>query len=64
MKMKYKAMLKSELAREAGVSREVMRKWLKDNEKQLESFGYKRHSTLLAPGAVRFMCEKYVIIFD
>ena len=57
----YKAMYKYELANAAGVSMKTFRKWLKANYKELERYGYKHDDNMLSPGAVKFLCEKYVI---
>ena len=55
----YKAMYKQELARAAGVTLQVLRKWLKDDNIELPK-KYK----MLPPHIVKFLCEKYVIILE
>lgn len=55
------AMYKSELARQAGVSRETLRWWCRDSESELAGYGYTRHSHILSPGAVDLLCRKYGI---
>lgn len=62
--MKYKALYKYELADYAGVSPKTFRKWLSDCENDLKEFGYDKNDNILSPGAVRFLCEKYVIILE
>ena len=57
----YKAMYKCELARSAGVSVKTMRQWCKENFQQLKQYGYHPSDKLLSPGAVQYLCEKYVI---
>ena len=58
------AMLKSELARAAGVSRDTFRKWLQQDRQQLASCGMLPRSRLVPPRAVEYLCEKYCIILD
>ena len=58
---RYKAMYKCELARAAGVSTKTMRRWCRENHAQLLPFGYHPSDKLLSPGAVQYLCEKYVI---
>ena len=58
------AMLKSELARAAGVSRDTFRKWLQQERNFLRSAGVLPRSHLLPPQAVKHMCDKYCIILD
>lgn len=59
--MKYVAMLKSELARAAGVSTPTFRKWMLSDQEKLEQMGVSLHSKLLTPVAVKYLCEKYSI---
>lgn len=54
-------MLKSELAREAGVSNKVFRTWLLETEKDLQALGYRRTMHLLTPAMILILHEKYVI---
>lgn len=58
---KYKAMYKYELARAAGVSIATLRQWCQENYSALCEYGYHPNDKLLSPGAVKFLCEKYVI---
>ena len=60
----YKAMYKYELARAAGVGMKTLRRWLNENLEDLSKFGYKPSDSMLCPGAVKFMCEKYVIFIE
>lgn len=60
----YKAMYKYELARSAGVGMKTFRRWLNENFEELTKFGYKPSDNMLCPGAVKFMCEKYVIVLE
>ena len=57
----YKAMYKHELARAAGVSTRTFARWLKMHAKQLSKYGVTTGSHLLAPSAVRYVCETFVI---
>lgn len=59
--MKGKAMLKSELAREAGVDRSTLRRWLKTDEEVLRQMGVSKTTHLLPPQAVKYLREKYAI---
>ncbi len=59
--MKGKAMLKSELAREAGVNRSTLRRWLKTDEEVLQQMGVSKTTHLLPPQAVKYLREKYAI---
>ena len=60
----YKSMYKYELANAAGVSMKTFRKWMANDTKELMKFGYKRTDGMLCPGAVKYLCEKYVITID
>ena len=57
-------MYKCELARAAGVSTKTMRRWCRENHAQLLPFGYHPSDKLLSPGAVQYLCEKYIIEVD
>lgn len=59
--MKYKAMLKSELAAQAGVSRRTFARWLLAHRKQLKKLGVTERSRLLQPSAVKYICETFAI---
>lgn len=59
MEVKYKAMYKSELAREAGVTLRVLNNWLKN-----DGIDIPKYCRLLPPNVVKFLCEKYVIILE
>ena len=56
-----KPMLKSELADLAGVPLSTLRVWLKDNERNLQKFNYKRNQKLLCVGIILYLNEKYVL---
>lgn len=58
---KYHSMLKTELARAAGVSNSTFRRWLRTDKIQLEARGCTGNEKLLNPAAVKYLCEKYVI---
>lgn len=64
MAANYKAMYKYELARAAGVGMKTFRRWLNESFEELNKFGYKHSDSILCPGAVKFMCEKYVIVLE
>jgi hypothetical protein len=56
-----KAMLKSELAAAAGVSRDTFRRWLQSDMDYLISQNVDPKSRLLPPHVVRHLCDKYAI---
>lgn len=55
-------MLKSEVAKLAGVSHATFRRWLKDSEQELLQFGYQRCDKYLCPRVIQYLNEKYVIL--
>ncbi len=59
-----KAMLKSELARMAGVSRNTLGRWFLEHEEELIARGYRRSMRLLPPCIVTFVMREYGIIDD
>ena len=59
-----KAMLKSELARMAGVSRNTLANWLTAHEKELIPLGYNRNMRLLSPKLVAYIMREYGIVED
>ncbi len=56
-----KSMLKSELAREAGVSVRTLYNWCKPYEKELQTLGWRPTMRLLPPRIVQFIREKFCI---
>ncbi len=56
-----KSMLKSELAREAGVSRRTLNNWCKPYMKELTAMGYRPTMKLLPPKIVQFMKDQFCI---
>ena len=56
-----KAMLKSELAAAAGVSRETFRRWLLSDADYLRSIGVRPNARILPPKAVKYLIDKYCI---
>ena len=56
-----KAMLKSELAAAAAVSRDTLRRWLHSDADYLRSQGLNPKAKMLPPQVVRYLCEKYDI---
>lgn len=56
-----KAMLKSELAAAAGVTRDTFRRWLHSDTEYLRSQGLNPKTKILPPQVVRYLCEKYDI---
>ena len=56
-------MTKSELAKAAGVSYRTFYEWLRDPyiRTQLAPFKLKKNQHILPPGAVKIICEHYVI---
>lgn len=58
----YRAMLKSEIARAAGVSLPTLRKWLRPHSARLAALGVTNpNDNLLNPAAVRYICETFCI---
>lgn len=62
--MRYRAMYSYELAAAAGVNRNTFRRWLRADRAELSKFGYAKGMRMIPPGAVRYLCEKYVIVLQ
>ncbi|MBQ3633017.1 MAG: hypothetical protein II952_01835 [Paludibacteraceae bacterium] len=60
----YKSMLKSELAKAAGVSLPTFRRWLLADQEELRQMGASPTVKILPPVAVKYLCEKYCIDID
>lgn len=56
-----KAMLKSELASAAGVSRDTFRRWLQSDAEYMREQGVKPTSKMLPPKVVKYLIDKYCI---
>lgn len=56
-----KAMLKSELAAAAGVSRDTFRRWLQSDAEYMREQGVKPTSKMLPPKVVKYLIDKYCI---
>lgn len=56
-----KAMLKSELAAAAGVSRDTFRRWLQSDAEYMQEQGVKPTSKMLPPKVVKYLIDKYCI---
>lgn len=56
-----KAMLKSELASAAGVTRDTFRRWLKSDAEYLRTQGVSPKAKMMPPQVVRYLTEKYDI---
>ncbi len=56
-----KAMLKSELARAAGVTTDTFRNWLHSDADYLRSQSIPPKAKILPPQVVRYLCDKYDI---
>ena len=56
-----KAMLKSELASAAGVTRDTFRRWLKSDAEYLRTQGVSPKAKMMPPQVVRYITEKYDI---
>ena len=56
-----KAMLKSELAREAGVSLRTFNRWCKPYHKELVKMGWKPRMKLMPPKIVAYLTDKFCI---
>lgn len=59
-----KSMLKSELARMAGVSRNTLARWLATHQEELAKRGYRKQMHLLPPNLVTFIMQEYGITDD
>lgn len=65
--MNYKLLIimrsysKKELANLAGVSYSTFNRWLRLHRPQLEQFGMSRHTHILPPKAVKYICDVYAI---
>ena len=57
----YRAMLKSEIARAAGVSHTTFWQWLRPHRDRLARLGVSPTAHLLPPSAVRYICEFFCI---
>lgn len=56
-----KAMLKSELAAKAGVSRNTLMNWCKQYQKELEAMGLGPNAKVLPPNIVQFIVKTFCI---
>lgn len=56
-----KSMLKSELAKLAGVSESTFKRWLHRHDAELLVLGVTPRTKLIPPNAVRWICEQYGI---
>ncbi len=56
-----KAMLKSELASAAGVSKDTFRRWLQSDAEYMREQGVKPTSKMLPPKIVKYLIDKYCI---
>ena len=56
-----RSMLKSELARAAGVSTRTFSRWLAKDSQLMRKHGITKHSHIIPPKAVRFLCHYYGI---
>ena len=56
-----RAMLKSELAAAAGVSRATFRRWLQSDADYMQEQGVKATAKMLPPKVVNYLIEKYCI---
>ena len=59
--VRYRAMLKSEYAQIMGVSMQTFRKYIKPFMSKLKRMGVDRHSHLLTPKAVSFLCDVLMV---
>jgi hypothetical protein len=62
--LKYKAMLRSELAEKAGVSPRTFRRWLVRELPHIALLDYNEDDKILPPQIVKYFCEKYIIYLD
>ena len=56
-----KAMLKSEMARAAGVSVKTLNSWCRPYRKQLTKMGWKPRTKIIPPKAAAFIVEEFCI---
>ena len=56
-----KSYTKSQLAQLADVSLRTFSRWLSLHEKELNAMGVTKHTRLLPPKAVKYICEEYGI---
>lgn len=56
-----RAMLKSELAAAAGVSRDTFRRWLRSDADYMQEQGIAPTAKMLPPKVVNYLIEKYCI---
>jgi len=56
-----KSMLKSELARAAGVSPRTFTRWIAMHQAELSAMGIPPTAHLVPPVGVRYICERYGI---
>ena len=59
-----KSMLKSELARAAGVSVKTLNRWCRPHHEQLTKMGWGPRMKLLTPKIVSYMVEAFCIDVD
>ena len=59
-----KAMLKSELAAKAGVSRTTLKNWCKPYQKELEAMGLGPNAKVLPPNVVQFIVNTFCITIE
>jgi hypothetical protein len=61
-----RAMLKSQLAKAAGVSRKTLMNWLKDPyiQAQMAQYDLSPHQKKLPGSLIKIICEHYVIDID
>ena len=59
-----KAMSKQKLASYAGVSVKTLMTWCKPYSKELEHMGLRPNAKMLPPHLVRYLAEKFTIIFE
>ncbi len=56
-----KAMLKSEIARAAGLSTNTLRRWMLSRQQVLRKMGVTHTQRLLPPKAVKYICHEFGI---
>lgn len=61
---KYKAMIHTQSADCAGVSRRTLYKWLHPYKDKLRMLGVQPNAKVISPKAVRFICETFTIDID
>lgn len=58
----YKAQPKSEFIEDAGITRDKLRAWIKEDFDTLHALGLNQQTKILDPAVVKFLCEKHHVV--